>query len=75
MGKYCCQCKYIGDLAQCVELQSTNGEKLESTFDLYFCNNEKSIYKVCKLSATACNEFEEDTSKNVYLMKTEVKCE
>ena len=59
MTKHCCQCKYCGELID--------------NFDLYSCNNEKSIYKACKLSATACNEFEEDTSENVYLVKTEVK--
>lgn len=63
MNKHCSQCRYCGELIQSVELESTNGEKLESTFDLYSCNNEKSIYKACKLSATACNEFEESASE------------
>lgn len=28
--------------------------------EFHFCNNEKSIFKVCLLKATACNKYEAD---------------
>ncbi len=58
-GKRCGDCKYIG-----AETGEELVDRCGTVIGFYhFCENSKSMYKVCIKTATRCNQYENDCER------------